>query len=396
MQKKKGISLIVLIITIVVMIILSTAIILALNDNGIMNRTNEMKKDVDESSLREVATVLYAEYDLESKTGVVDKNANDYVKDSLKKQGYNEDLLDRIYVWDTGKVDIYKYPKIPKGFVISPYEGENKISEGLVIYELEEGEKNIPEFEEQITSQENRNQFVWVPVPDINDFVLKEGHYEGTMQTEVISGYVSEPYSLLTSDSTREIAEYKAMKESVEKYGGFYIARYEAGKRSDKVVSKKGAPVWTEITWGVEMEEVGTEGAVAISREMYDENDLFVSHLIYGVQWDATVSFISKTDMEYAKGNTPNKGWNRTNVGGGLKDAGTDVDASASNMINNIYDMAGNASEWTMEAYGFDGDRTIRGTSCSHTSVNPSTRNSYLVYNVDYSLGFRIALYIMI
>ena len=41
MQKKKGISLIVLVITIIVMIILAGTIILSLNNNGIIEKANE-------------------------------------------------------------------------------------------------------------------------------------------------------------------------------------------------------------------------------------------------------------------------------------------------------------------------------------------------------------------
>ena len=39
------------------------------------------------------------------------------------------------------------------------------------------------------------------------------------------------------------------MYASVKRNEGFYIARYEAGKEGENVVSKKGADVYNEIPW---------------------------------------------------------------------------------------------------------------------------------------------------
>ena len=57
MQKKKGISLIVLVITIIVMIILASAVVISLNNNGIIGRTSEAKKRIQISEEKEMITV---------------------------------------------------------------------------------------------------------------------------------------------------------------------------------------------------------------------------------------------------------------------------------------------------------------------------------------------------
>jgi len=61
MQKKKGISLIVLVITIIVMIVLAGAIILSLNNSGIIGKANEAVRDTDEATVRELAQMAWAE-----------------------------------------------------------------------------------------------------------------------------------------------------------------------------------------------------------------------------------------------------------------------------------------------------------------------------------------------
>ena len=56
MQKKKGISLIVLVITIIVMIILAGSIILTLSNSGIINKANEAVGSTNEAQIQEMAT----------------------------------------------------------------------------------------------------------------------------------------------------------------------------------------------------------------------------------------------------------------------------------------------------------------------------------------------------
>jgi len=61
MQKKKGISLIVLVITIIVMIVLAGAIILSLNNSGIIGKANMAVSDTDEATVKEIAQMAWAE-----------------------------------------------------------------------------------------------------------------------------------------------------------------------------------------------------------------------------------------------------------------------------------------------------------------------------------------------
>ena len=63
---------------------------------------------------------------------------------------------------------------IPTGFVASGVEGENTIAGGLVIYE---GTAEVNSSNHS-NALENRDQFVWIPVDDINNMVMCTGSME--------------------------------------------------------------------------------------------------------------------------------------------------------------------------------------------------------------------------
>jgi len=96
MQKKKGISLIVLVITIIVMIILAASIIVTLSQNGIIGKANEANQNMNEAQIREAAQLAWSEVYLKaSKEGKIDewtdKEWSDKVNDYLTNNGVNTD-----------------------------------------------------------------------------------------------------------------------------------------------------------------------------------------------------------------------------------------------------------------------------------------------------------------
>ena len=108
---------------------------------------------------------------------------------------------------------------------------------------------------------------------------------------------------------------------------------------------------WNNIPWGNSMTEIGENGAVAKSQRMYtDKEDYGVtSTLIYGVQWDAVMSFIdpnyisSTCDVQNSfVANSKDRG----NYSGIINICGS----SDNYRVKNIYDLAGNIDEYTMES----------------------------------------------
>ena len=143
--------------------------------------------------------------------------------------------------------------------------------------------------------------------------------------------------------------EYKAMIESVSKYGGFYIGRYElseAGVQKDKATL-------TSTNW-YNLYKKCTE---------LKASDKVKTQMIWGCQWDVTMNWLissgAKTSDEVNKDSRSWGNYNNTSVK--ADDGTTEIKASGTSaklntgkttftMANNIYDLAGNVYEWTQEA----------------------------------------------
>ena len=91
MQKKKGISLIVLVITIIVMVILAGAIILTLNNNGIINKASEAVEKTNLKQVQYIANLAWAEAYTDGVRTVEDvdgvKGFETRVKEGIQVQG---------------------------------------------------------------------------------------------------------------------------------------------------------------------------------------------------------------------------------------------------------------------------------------------------------------------
>ena len=170
------------------------------------------------------------------------------------------------------------------------------------------------------------------------------------------------------------VDEYKEMIESVSKYGGFYIGRYElseAGVQKDKATL-------TSTNW------YNLYNACRNSK--LQASDKVKTQMIWGCQWDVTMNWLissgAKTSDEVNKDSSSWGNYNNTSV---KADDGTTVlkangkyqklntGKTTFTMANNIYDLAGNCSEWTQEALG-TGDRASRGGSYgSGGSLSPAS-----------------------
>ena len=314
---------------------------------------------------------------------------------------------------------------VPNGFVGSSVTGENEIDTGFVIYE---GEEEVTDSNVQ-TAQTSRNQYVWVPVEDISKFygtdangkrwgkiynyttrtnssstfdevtgtyALNWSETNGVMSISRTSGSGSyrEPDVLRSDDTPRYLRRYKVsedsqldfllrqqtdfkkMIDSVEKYGGFYIGRYETGNLSkEQVVVQKGNTDIVSQTWYAMYEKCKT---------LSDNNNNIETGMIWGNQWDRTLMWLmecnakDKTTGKSKKevisessswGNYLEATFTYTNSSGGTstKKSGSGViiptGSTEYTNANNIYDLAGNVLDWTMEADS-SGDRVIRGANC--------------------------------
>ena len=126
-----------------------------------------------------------------------------------------------------------------------------------------------------------------------------------------------------------------------------------------EVVSKREANVYNKIGWS-DTDDMTDEtgGAVEVARGMYNEKkgDSVTSTLIYGVQWDAIIRWMQDvknlTEGKYVQDST-GMGWYNDNyaIGNLAHQTGIELDGGQ-NKVKNIYDLAGNVFEWTMEIFG--------------------------------------------
>ena len=146
-----------------------------------------------------------------------------------------------------------------------------------------------------------------------------------------------------------------------------------------------------------------TGGAVELSKNFDTVNGYtsVTSTLIYGVQWDAIMRWMKDepnlTGGKYVQDST-GMGWYSDNSEDEVHQTGIDVDSNKSNCVKNIYDLAGNVREWTMESCSTN-NRVPRGghyndLGSSHPasarySIYPSNSNSN-----SSNIGFRVALYL--
>ncbi len=89
-KNKRGISLIVLVITKIVMIILATAIILSLNNSGIIGKANKAKNDSDTATLKEYVNTLKLDWEFMTAEGKTAAGSfSEYATAKLEEKGYN-------------------------------------------------------------------------------------------------------------------------------------------------------------------------------------------------------------------------------------------------------------------------------------------------------------------
>lgn len=434
----KGISLISLTVTIIVLVILTNIIIYNVKDNLQVGKLKEMQNDI--ANLRDKVASYYAQngkipasikytnidniksagvisdaadtgdflvidlsalenltlnYGKDFKNGLTEENVNDYTDlYIINEASHNIFYVDGITVdndtfytdytsedVDTVLVNLryVENVKIPDGFY---YVGGTKDT-GIVISDVQG---------DDLANTKQGNQFVWVAVENIDDFHTIEGYYGGTLDS-MLSDCL-EPYE---DGYETEVVEYNRMKASVESNHGFYIGRYETGKVNNEVVVQKNVSVYNNIGWSNSDDmtnEIG--GAVELAKKFAINKGYtsVTSTLCYGVQWDATMQFF---DSNYINGICDSTSYvvdseDKGNYSGNLIQTGSNDNYS----VKNIYDMAGNVWEWTMESYDTCRRVCRGGNYSSYSSYGPASvrvRDLFPSSSGD-TIGFRIALYL--
>lgn len=175
--------------------------------------------------------------------------------------------------------------------------------------------------------------------------------------------------------------------ESVKKYGGFYISRYNISEGSKgKPRSVKGVMPWVNLNFNDAKKVAST----------IEDNEAVKRHLTFGAEYDSVLDWFIKTKVknlaEIAEDSTEwGNHWNTGNSPHKVVETGSREEWCA----NNIYDFAGNVDEWTQEK-SVSSDHVIRGGNFVLYGDYYPVAYRYYFYpeNYFYYTGFRATLYI--
>ena len=323
LKKEKGITLIALVLTIIVLLILAgVSIAMLTGDNGILTQAQNAKEKTESATIEEQRSLAQIE-------------AGTHIEQTTYTETVN------------GKTMIVP---IPAGFAMTNIEGENSIEDGLVIIDS------------------NGNEYVWIPCTiDVSDgTTIQYGREEqkwgiesdnGTIATKDELTLLDEGVTYSETDKNNGINEtvaqeiinqINAEKESIEKYKGYYIGRYEVGKENNKAVIKKNMEPYTNITW---------QYAYKYAKDIGGGSEA-TTYLCSSYAWDTALKYI-ESKPEYSDYGSNISKYNENcfdkdvldEKGNIIKKAGVGqrLNTGLTTPICNIYDMGGNVIEFTTE-----------------------------------------------
>lgn len=417
-MKNNKTMIIILIVSLIFIVTIGIVVVLALPKNKndepmtVINNINNDKKD------EEVV-----------QTNVV---KDEFIKDEITVQVAKGEIAKQrsVYTDENNRKAV-----IPQGY--SVVKDAETINNGLAISDVENDDMN---------NSLGGNQFVWVPVTtpildvsgkttdsQINNELQKQadqglypmairkadGNYEGVIYdfasvrentvikiTPVTHGAEAtkkEPSKIATdSGETTYQEDFNELIKRVRNDNGFWIARYETSvDETGKAQSKKDKVALTNKSW---------YDLYNVEKTLSNEN--VKSNMIWGCQWDQIMIWLKDVENNTYKTNhflildsTGKGNYSDLEIMGEgkevIKKAGTSIRyrtaAQEIFKIKNIYDLAGNVFEWTMEAY-YGSLRIVRGGYCAYDGATYPVSVSYWFppnYNGEHlaNIGSRMIIY---
>ena len=189
--------------------------------------------------------------------------------------------------------------------------------------------------------------------------------------------------------------EFDNMIDSVSKYGGYYIGRYEAGGSTNSPVVQQGAEVMRYISY-IASANISWHDMYTSAKKLA-ANESVTTGIIWGCQWDNTLRWLVSSNNLTWKDLIDSREWGnyRNSQGKASENSGKGRTAGYSEYwkSGNIYDLAGNYNEWTLEAYSTN-RRVYRGGQKGGSSPASSRNDFYPSKLVVETTTFRPTLII--
>ena len=420
-MKNKGVTLIALAVTIVVMLILAGVTISVLNgENGIVKQAQKAKEESKIKELKEKVRIDIAGKRVENINGelrvsvlkeILDKYFDNVPVETqitseteLKaKEEYGKYEM-KISDIDVGEITyetsytIFKdvngeQVPIPEGYIVSENSDENIVNKGLVV------------------SDSRGNEYVWISCTvdsSSNKLQYKRTEWgvekDGTDNSRAIKDEltlkdIDVTYSKTDTDngineeiSKEIVAQINAEKESIKKYGGYYIGRYEVGKDNKTAVIKAEQEPYVNIKWSKAYELAkgigGGEGAT--------------TYLCSSYSWDTAINFIQNTTgKNYATSIIGfNGNWKSQEVkdssGKVIKPVNTAqrLNTGLTTALCNIYDMGGNVGEFTTELNPGTSETVVLRGGNYYSNFPAGDRWDHSSGSAGSDYGFRATLFL--
>ena len=347
MKKNKGITLVALVVTIVVLLILAgVSINLVLGNNGIIAKAKDAETKSAEAS----------QNDLKGMNGLVSEMEGALAGNGSTGSGSGNGNTGSGNNFVTKNTEV-TYPDgkvwIPEGFKVAG-DSASTVQGGVVI------------------EDKDGNQFVWVPVATIADY--KRTAYStnvATEETDTATNSIKININSSISDYFTE-ALPEDEKTSVEIYKGFYIGRYEAGDKESTGTTKatfRTSSSDTSNSVTIKADQVPYNcvtrtKAVSLAEGFATKQGYKAkTKLVSSYAWDTTIAFLQKVNSDYGnsseEGNYNDTAFSYTDITGASQTkAGNSqvlVPTGQTTPVCNIYDMGGNVWEWTTETSSFPG-----------------------------------------
>ena len=262
---------------------------------------------------------------------------------------------------------------IPAQFKVSEERDEQSIRQGLVII------------------GPDGSEFVWVPTTVTE---LEQRDFGSYFFGGGISSYYDET----------DLESYQAMEESCEKYGGFYMGRYEAsyggGNSRDDYL-----PVSKEVNKDNHLQiwvQFSPQDTVYACENIYSDNATVQGFFPWGVNYDTTLQWLVDSGcLTSADVQSDSTSWgNYSNDTFSDKATGKYTGIYEEANTNNIYDLAGNNWEWTQERNGSNyvmrgGGYNLMGGSCKGSDYPAAVRDPLPGNNHHPNVCFRVGLYVV-
>ena len=337
-REKRGITLVALVITVIILLILAGVSIAQITNSGLFSKTQEAVEKSKQAKIKEEVALLLTEWNLDSYTDNTSLEGRQVTTESGATVSYSGGEV----TYTTANGETYTI-RIDENGAMGEVEEQNETN--IQAYKSRHPEQHIPTGFTHTTGtastgyviSDGTNEFVWIPVPDeasytkqlgTNNWNVKSGSSGADTASSLdnnvanaVRGDTLGVSKILDTNVTSTLDANSPEKAVVYNAGGFWVGRYEAGIAStaregnlisdisDAGFSDSGKATTSNTFWdsqtiivakGVEPARLITQvESLKIANNWKSGNAdettgtvKFQSGLITGAQWDAMCKFI--------------------------------------------------------------------------------------------------------